>query len=93
MWKYPVIVQIGKAKHSATFGDMMAIPATKNLWARINSFTALMNTVNGLFEDIDHLLHPTLISADHVHAIFRALLNVYSQKMGTLAPTICQTSF
>lgn len=46
--KYPVFVPIGKYRHSATFGDMMVIPATQDLWERTSSITDLMNAVNGL---------------------------------------------
>lgn len=66
VWKDPVIVPIGKAKLSATLGGMKVIPATKDLWARKNFLTALMNAVNGLCVAIDNLLHPTIISTDRV---------------------------
>lgn len=58
VWKDPVIVPIVKSQHSVTFGDMMVIPATKDLWARTTSLTAIMNAVNGLCSAIYLLLHP-----------------------------------
>lgn len=58
MWKDPVIVPIGMAKHSATLEDMMVMNSKKDLWASNTSLTALMNAVNGLFKANDLLIHP-----------------------------------
>lgn len=108
MWKAPVIVSIGKVKHSSTFGGiilersrvfvlsnshnyrvevvlcnrhnhliMMLIPASMDLWARTTSLTSLMNSDNSLCTSIDLLLHPSILSADLVKAIFMHLLHIY----------------
>lgn len=58
VWKDPVIVPLGKSCHSSTFVNMMVMPATKDLWTRTNSMTAVMNAVSGLCYAIDLLLHP-----------------------------------
>lgn len=70
-----------KSKHSATFGDMMVMPATKYLWAKSTSVVVLSNAVNGLFESIYMLLHPTITLAGRFQAMFRQLLNIYSKKI------------
>lgn len=77
----PVIILIGKAKHSATLGEIMMIK-DKDLWERQASLTALMKTVNGLCTAIYILLHPRILSADLVQEVFRHLLHIYSKENG-----------
>lgn len=66
VWKDAVIVPIGKLKHSATFGDMMVVLCTKDIWARTTIMTSVMNAVNGSCEANDLILHPYILSADHI---------------------------
>lgn len=66
MWKVSVIVPMTNEKHSATFGDMVAIPATKDLSEKKTSVEALQNVVNGLCEDIDMIIHSPIMSEGRV---------------------------
>lgn len=86
VWKDPVIVPIGKAKNSDKFDDMMVMPATKDIWERNTSLTALMSAVNGLCTGIDMLLHPSIISADSVKAMFRQLIHFHKKTNGKEDP-------
>lgn len=79
VWKDQVIVPLGQSKNFATFGEMMVMPATKDLWARTTSMTTVMFAVNGLLSSIDLLLHPNILSAGRNQAMFRQLLYIYSQ--------------
>lgn len=65
---------------------MMVMPATKYLWARTTSIFAVMIEVNGLCYAVDLLLHPSILSTGKVQAMFRQLLDVYSQTNGKADP-------
>lgn len=58
---------------------MMVMSATKDLWARTTSITAVINDVNGLFSAVDLLLNPSNLSAYRIQAMFRHFLDIYSQ--------------
>lgn len=86
VWKDPVILPISKSIHSATFVYMMLMPATKDLWARTTTLTALMNYVHGLCASIELLLHPSILSADRVQGWFRTLLHIFFKNNGKADP-------
>lgn len=86
VWKEPVIVPIGISQQSGTFGYMMVMPATKDVWARTTSMTAVINAVNGLLSGIDRLQHPSILSADRIQAMSRQILDVYSHTNGKAYP-------
>lgn len=58
----------------------------KDLWVGTTSQKELMNAVNGICTEIDLLLHPSILSADRVKAMFRHLLHVYSKTNGKEDP-------
>lgn len=86
VWKVPVIVSIGKQKHSETFGEMIVMVENIDLWAWKSSLTTLMNAVNGICGAIDLMLHPTILWAERVQDMFLNLLKTYSKNNGKTYP-------
>lgn len=82
VWKDQVLISFGKTKHAASFGDIMVMPDSKDLWAKTTSLAALSNSVNGLCETIGIFLNRQVLSAGRVQYMFRQILKIYSDKNG-----------